>query len=145
VLQAGDASLPLSVLTPFVNGEVPRVDPRQDRPVDTGGPPETLEWLMGLLIAREEADARLLYRIALCLATRTRSVEAHAVLSVIDQGRSQAPALLALRGYLALQNGQVEAGRRALAKAALASRGSPSTRSILHFTQHVLLVHQFNG
>lgn len=108
-----------------------------------------LPWALGKLLAgvidRQGADQRTLYRMGLVLAMLTRSREAYATLCLIDVPSMAHPALFALRGYLALQNGEVETGRRFLAKAALASRGSASSRSILHFTQHVLLLHQFNG
>lgn len=86
-----------------------------------------------------------IYRMALCLAGLNRSVEAHSVLSLAEFDTAAHPTVLALRGYLSFQVGEAEMGRRALARAALAARGTPSMRGILHFTQHVLLVQQFGG
>ncbi len=106
---------------------------------------EALGKLILAVIAQGGADQRALYRIGIVLAMLSKSREAFAILSLAENKTTEHPASSALRGYLALQNGEVETGRRYLARAALSSRGVPSSRSILHFTQHVLLVHQFNG
>lgn len=97
------------------------------------------------LIGQRSIDSRQIYRMSLCLAGLNRSVEAHSVLALADCGDGAHPTLLALRGYLCFQVGEAEVGRRALARAALAARGKPAMRGILHFTQHVLLVQQFGG
>lgn len=97
------------------------------------------------LIGQDSATSCQIYRIALCLAGLNRSAEAYSVLSLDDSDTAAHPTVLALRGYLSFQVGEAEMGRRALARAALAARGTPSMRGILHFTQHVLLVQQFGG
>ena len=97
------------------------------------------------LIGRETVDARQIYRMSLALAGLNRSAEAHSLLALADGDDAAHPMLLALRGYLSFQVGEAEVGRRALARAALAARGKPAMRGILHFTQHVLLVQQFGG
>jgi hypothetical protein len=96
------------------------------------------------LIGQSTVETRQIYRMALALAGLNRSVEAHALMTLAEFEDTH-PSMLALRGYLSFQVGEAETGRRALARAALASRGDAKARPILHFTQHVLLVHQFGG
>ncbi|MEZ5753391.1 MAG: hypothetical protein R3D90_01060 [Paracoccaceae bacterium] len=147
LLMAGGNSVPLAVLLPFAvmptDGTCPPAEGDED--FASGDLRVTLGRMIAALIARQGADRRALYRLSLVLALLTRNREAHAILQLLDVRSMDHPAFFALRGYLALQMGEVDPGRRFLASAALASRGSPANRSILHFTQHVLLVHQFNG
>lgn len=146
-LVAGENSLPLSTLLPFA--EMPPegacLPATGEDDLASGNLRAALGNMIAALIASKGADLRALYRLSLVLAMLIRNREAHATLSLLDVRSMGHPAFLALRGYLALQTGEVDTGRRFLASAALASRGSPANRGILHFTQHVLLVHQFNG
>lgn len=107
--------------------------------------PEALGRLLCGLIGCQTVASHKIYRMALCLAGLNRSAEAHSVLALVDDGTAAHPTVLALRGYLSFQVGEAEVGRRALARAALTARGKSDMRGILHFTQHVLLVHQFGG
>lgn len=107
--------------------------------------PEALGRQLCALIGCTTVASHKLYRISLCLAGLNRSAEAHSVLALVDDGAAAHPTVLALRGYLSFQVGEAEVGRRALARAALAARGKSDMRGILHFTQHVLLMHQFGG
>ncbi|PLL11170.1 hypothetical protein C0V75_17985 [Tabrizicola sp. TH137] len=146
-LRAGRSVVPLAGIAALADVPQPPFQAMEDAGVDAGSGnlPEALGRMIATMVARKGADRRLLYRIGLALATLGRSAEAYAILCLMDGPTVQHPAILALKGYLALQNGEVDIGRRSLAKAALTSRGMVSNRSILHFTQHVLLVHQFNG
>lgn len=147
ILVAGENSLPLATILPFA--ELPpegvAAPPETDEDFTSGDHRAVLGRMIAALVAQGGADRKALYRLSLVLALLTRNREAHAALWLMDAQCMKHPALFALRGYLALQMGEVDQGRRFLASAALASRGSPAMRSVLHFTQHVLLVHQFNG
>lgn len=146
-LKRNNVSLPLgsiASLAKLPSGPTDLAKPVEDE-LASGNLAAALGKLLLALVERGGADAVTLYRISVVLARLARSREAFAILSLIEGPAIEHPAISALRGYLALQNGEVETGRRFLAKAALSTRGVPAHRNVLHFTQHVLLLHQFNG
>ncbi len=130
---------------PFVAPACPSATAPGKADLAAGRLPEALGHFLMALTTLSSIDGSLVYAMALCLAGMTRSAEAYRLLSLVDCEGAASPTLLALRGYLAFQNGEADVGRKLLARAALASRGVPQNRSILHFTQHVLLVQQFGG
>lgn len=145
VLVAGTATLPLADIAAQASLPPNLPEDAIDADIAAGHLPEAIGKILIALHDQGGAKAAHLYRLALCLAILNRNAESKATIALIDTDTERHPAILALKGYLAINGGEVEAGRSFLAKAALASRGVPSHRSILHFTQHVLLVHQFGG
>ena len=107
--------------------------------------PQVLGHILADIAAARETTPEQIYTAALCLATLVHNAEAFALISVLDGGACDHPAILALRGYLAFQCRQEELGRKLLARSALLSRSNPAHRPVLHFTQHVLLAHQFGA
>ncbi len=150
-LASGALSLPLGPLAtlatlPQAAGCPSLAAPAPQDELAAGRLPEALgALLMAMVTSADPIDPAALYQMALCLASLTRSAEADAVLALVQPTGKPHPAVLALRGYLAFQRGDGDAGRKALASAALSARGVPALRGILHFTQHVLLTQQFGG
>lgn len=107
--------------------------------------PQALGCLLCTMAQSAIVPPALVYQSALALASLTRTAEAAALLALVEPQGNPHPAILALRGYLAFQTGDSDAGRKALARAALGARGTPALRGILQFTQHVLLTQQFGA
>jgi hypothetical protein len=148
-LDTASAHVALGPLAAFADIAAPFGTPTQAdgdlADLAAGRLPEALGRQLCALIGCQTVGSHKIYRMSLCLAGLNRSAEAHSVLALLDDGAAAHPTVLALRGYLSFQVGEAEVGRRALARAALAARGKSDLRGILHFTQHVLLVHQFGG
>jgi hypothetical protein len=146
VLRGGDVSVPLAKLSALFEMGVSVADSRVEAgELSSSSLHEELSRLLAGVLVRKGADIRSIYWIGLDLAMLSRTADAYELITLLDARKDLHPAILALKGYLALQSKQVDAGRRALGRAALASRGYPERRGILHFAQHVLLMHQFNG
>lgn len=124
-----------------------RVAPDRDCVADlvSGRVPAALAKVLMRLASAETAAPDCLYALALCLAGLNRNGEALTAIMLPDGASAAHPAVLSLYGYLALLAGQSDLGRRLLARGALVARNQPTWRPILHFAQHVLLVHQFGG
>lgn len=147
ILASGDISVPLAPIAALadLSGPLRPATATDEADLAAGRVPEALGSLLLRLFGVATVDLQTIYGIALCLAALNRSAEAYRLLSLAECSTEPAPTLLALRGYLAFQNGEADVGRKSLARAALAARGVPGNRQILHFTQHVLLVQQFGG
>lgn len=148
-LSCGEQAVPLAGIAALADLSAPFTAPQGPEPgvadLAAGRVPEALGHLLFALFRADRADPSTLYSMALCLAALNHGAEAYRLITLLDGSDDPGPVLLALRGYLAFQNGEADLGRKALARAALAARGVPEYRPILHFTQHVLLVQQFGG
>lgn len=120
-------------------------DNSPDLDLVAGRLPEGLGKLLVRVVDEGCENGACAYAIALCLAAMLENVAAHAALTLIEGPLAEHPAVTALGGYLLFQLGETDRGRRALSRAAMAARRVPEFRSVLQFTQHVLLVQQFGG